>query len=107
MTCELCRGKLGLEATVATKCVISVLQGKALASAMEMSLAELSPLALQAIGGMAAAAKTDSKKIADGSQGQAGSADVQKRSVSVVVPGCFQRKKGHDGLQGLSRLISP
>ena len=58
---------------------MGMLQGSVLAVAADSSLADLSPLTLEAIGGMAGAAKTDSKKIADCLQSQAGCADAQKR----------------------------
>ncbi|KAK9844685.1 hypothetical protein WJX74_005494 [Apatococcus lobatus] len=58
-------------------------QGKMLMGAAASSLAELSPLMLQAMGGMTEAAKTDSKKIADCLQG--GSADAQKRILTLAV----------------------
>ena len=58
---------------------MGILQGSVLTNAASSSLASLSPLTLQAIGGMVGAAKTESKKIADCLQSQVGTADAQKR----------------------------
>lgn len=72
------QGAPGIEANGVLSFLSVVLQGK-----MLMSAAGLSPLTLQVIGGMAAAAKTDAKKITDSLQGQAGPADAQKRSAAA------------------------
>lgn len=74
------QGALGIEANRALNILSGTLQGKMLTSA-----AGLSPLTLQVIEGMAAATKTDAKKITDALQGQAGPADAQKRSASGLL----------------------